>query len=72
MIIKTIMSVAGNSSSNMLGEDDEGKRFDLAVNIGSIYEKMNEIVSSNLKVYYDENYNCRKRIVRKMLSQKNS
>ena len=51
--------------------DDEGKRFDLAVNIGSIYEKMNEIVSSNLKVYYDESYNCRKRIVRKMLSQKN-
>ena len=51
--------------------DDEGKRFDLAVNIGSIYEKMNEIVSSNLKVYYDENYNCRKRIVRKMLLQKN-
>ena len=51
--------------------DSEGKRFDLAVNIGSIYEKMNEIVSSNLKVYYDENYNCRKRIVRKMLSQKN-
>ena len=51
--------------------DDEGKRFDLAVNIGSIYEKMNEIVSSNLKVYYDENYNCRKGIVRKMLLQKN-
>ncbi|WP_071124328.1 DUF2278 family protein [Leptotrichia massiliensis] len=50
--------------------DDEGKRFDLAVNIGSIYEKMNEIVSSNLKVYYDESYNCRKRIVRKMLLQK--
>ncbi len=51
--------------------DDEGKRFDLAVNIGSIYEKMNEIVSSNLKVYYDESYSCRKGIVRKMLLQKN-
>ena len=51
--------------------DDEGKRFDLAVNIGSIYEKMNEIVSSNLKVYYDESYCCRKGIVRKMLLQKN-
>ena len=56
---------------HIVAMDDEGKRFDLAVNIGSIYEKMNEIVSSNLKVYYDENYNCRKRIVRKMLSQKN-
>lgn len=51
--------------------DDEGKRFDLAVNIGSIYEKMNEIVSSNLKVYYDESYSYRKGIVRKMLLQKN-
>ena len=51
--------------------DSEGKRFDLAVNIGSIYEKMNEIVSSNLKVYYDESYNYRKGIVRKMLLQKN-
>ena len=47
---------------HIVAMDDEGKRFDLAVNIGSIYEKMNEIVSSNLKVYYDENYNCRKRI----------
>ena len=56
---------------HIVAMDDEGKRFDLAVNIGSIYEKMNEIVSSNLKVYYDENYNCRKRIVRKMLLQKN-
>ena len=52
---------------HIVAMDDEGKRFDLAVNIGSIYEKMNEIVSSNLKVYYDESYNCRKRIVRKML-----
>ena len=51
--------------------DSEGKRFDLAVNIGSIYEKMNEIVSSNLKVYYDESYSCRKGIVRKILLQKN-
>ena len=56
---------------HIVAMDDEGKRFDLAVNIGSIYEKMNEIVSSNLKVYYDENYNCRKRIICKMLSQKN-
>ena len=56
---------------HIVAMDDEGKRFDLAVHIGSIYEKMNEIVSSNLKVYYDENYNFRKRIVRKMLSQKN-
>ena len=51
--------------------DSEGKRYDLAVNIGSIYEKMNEIISSNLKVYYDESYSCRKGIVRKMLLQKN-
>ena len=56
---------------HIVAMDSEGKRFDLAVNIGSIYEKMNEIVSSNLKVYYDENYNCRKRIVREMLLQKN-
>ena len=56
---------------HIVAMDDEGKRFDLAVNIGSIYEKMNEIVSSNLKVYYDESYSCRKRIIRKMLSQKN-
>jgi len=56
---------------HIVAMDSEGKRFDLAVNIGSIYEKMNEIVSSNLKVYYDENYNCRKRIVCKMLLQKN-
>ena len=56
---------------HIVAMDDEGKRFDLAVNIGSIYEKMNEIVSSNLKVYYDESYNCRKRIICKMLSQKN-
>ena len=56
---------------HIMAMDDEGKRFDLAVNIGSIYEKMNEIVSSNLKVYYDESYNCRKRIICKMLSQKN-
>lgn len=56
---------------HIVAMDDEGKRFDLAVNIGSIYEKMNEIVSSNLKVYYDESYSCRKRIVRKMLLQKN-
>ena len=56
---------------HIVAMDSEGKRFDLAVNIGSIYEKMNEIVSSNLKVCYDESYNCRKRIVRKMLSQKN-
>ena len=51
--------------------DSEGKRYDLAVNIGSIYEKMNEIISSNLKVCYDESYSCRKRIIRKMLLQKN-
>ena len=56
---------------HIVAMDDEGKRFDLAVNIGSIYEKMNEIVSSNLKVYYDESYSCRKRIICKMLSQKN-
>ena len=56
---------------HIVAMDSEGKRFDLAVNIGSIYEKMNEIVSSDLKVYYDENYNCRKRIVCKMLLQKN-
>ena len=51
--------------------DETGKRYDLAVNIGSIYEKKNEIISSNLKVCYDENYNCRKRIIHKILSQKN-
>ena len=56
---------------HIVAMDDEGKRFDLAVNIGSVYEKMNEIVSSNLKVYYDESYSCRKGIVRKMLLQKN-
>lgn len=56
---------------HIVAMDDERKRFDLAVNIGSIYEKMNEIVSSNLKVYYDESYNYRKRIVCKMLLQKN-
>ena len=56
---------------HIVAMDDEGKRFDLAVNIGSIYEKMNEIVSSNLKVYYDESYSCRKGIVRKILLQKN-
>ena len=56
---------------HIMAMDDEGKRFDLAINIGSIYEKMNEIVSSNLKVYYDESYNYRKRIVCKMLLQKN-
>ena len=56
---------------HIVAMDDEVKRFDLAVNIGSIYEKMNEIVSSNLKVYYDESYSCRKGIVRKMLLQKN-
>ena len=56
---------------HIVAMDDEGKRYDLAVNIGSIYEKMNEIVSSNLKVYYDESYSCRKGIVRKMLLQKN-
>ena len=56
---------------HIVAMDDEGKRFDLAVNIGSIYEKMNEIISSNLKVYYDESYSCRKRIIRKMLLQKN-
>lgn len=31
MIIKTIMSVAGNSSSHMLGESDYGQRFWLLV-----------------------------------------
>ena len=56
---------------HIVAMDSEGKRYDLAVNIGSIYEKMNEIVSSNLKVYYDESYSCRKGIVRKMLLQKN-
>ena len=56
---------------HIVATDNNGKKYDLAVNIGSIYEKMNEIISSNLKVYYDENYNCRKRIVRKMLLQKN-
>ena len=56
---------------HIVAMDSEGKRFDLAVKIGSIYEKMNEIVSSNLKVYYDESYSCRKGIVRKMLLQKN-
>ena len=56
---------------HIVAMDDEGKRYDLAVNIGSIYEKMNEIVSSNLKVYYDDSYSCRKGIVRKMLLQKN-
>ena len=56
---------------HIVAMDDEGKRYDLAVNIGSIYEKMNEIISSNLKVYYDESYSCRKGIVRKILLQKN-
>ena len=56
---------------HIVAMDDEGKRFDLAVNIGSIYERMNEIISSNLKVYYDDSYSCRKGIVRKMLLQKN-
>ena len=50
--------------------DDVGKRYDLAINVGSIYEIKNEIVSSNLKVYYNENYNHRKKIIRKMFLQK--
>lgn len=50
--------------------DETGKRYDLAVNIGSIYEKMQEVMSSNLKVYYDENYSYHKRVIRKILQQK--
>ena len=55
---------------HIVATDNNGKKYDLAVNIGSIYEKLNEIISSNLKVYYDENYNLKKRIIHKILSQK--
>ena len=55
---------------HIVAMDDTGKRYDLAVNIGSIYEKMQEIVSSNLKVYYDENYSYHRNIIKKMLQQK--
>ena len=35
---------------HIVATDNNGKKYDLAINIGSIYAKKNEIISSNLKV----------------------
>ena len=55
---------------HIVATDNNGKKYDLAVNIGSIYAKKNEIISSNLKVYYTKNYNSQKDIIQEMLLQK--
>ena len=55
---------------HIVATDNNGKKYDLAVNIGSIYAKKNEIISSNLKVYYAKNYNFQKEIIQGMLLQK--
>ena len=55
---------------HIVATDNNGKKYDLAVNIGSIYAKKNEIISSNLKVYYAKNYNFQKEIIQEMLLQK--
>ena len=55
---------------HIVATDNNGKKYDLAINIGSIYAKKNEIISSNLKVYYTKNYNSQKDIIQEMLLQK--
>lgn len=55
---------------HIVATDNNGRKYDLAVNIGSIYAKKNEIISSNLKVYYAKNYNFQKEIIQEMLLQK--
>lgn len=55
---------------HIVAVDKNRKKYDLAVNIGSIYEKKNEIISSNLKVYYRKNYFCEESVISKMLLQK--
>ena len=55
---------------HIVATDNNRKKYDLAVNIGSIYAKKNEIISSNLKVYYTKNYNSQKDIIQEMLLQK--
>lgn len=54
---------------HIVAVDKNGKKYDLAVNIGSIYEKKNEIISSNLRVYYRKNYFCEESVISKMLLQ---
>ena len=54
---------------HIVAVDKNGKKYDLAVNIGSIYEKKNEIISSNLRVYYRKNYFCEESVISKILLQ---
>ena len=53
-------------------EEDENniKEYDISINIGSVLENSDEFYSSNLQVYYDNNYTYNNKILKEMLLQK--
>ncbi len=51
-------------------EENEIREYDVSVNIGSIRDDDDEIYSSNLQVYYDNNYCYNEKILKEMLLQK--
>ena len=52
-----------------VGENEVGM-YDIAVNIGNVTEYNERIYSSNLRVYYDEDYKYNRKILNEMLIQK--
>lgn len=52
-------------------EDENNiKEYDISINIGSVLENSDEFYSSNLQVYYDNNYTYNNKILKEMLLQK--
>ena len=50
--------------------ENDIKEYDISINIGSIFENSDEFYSSNLQVYYDNNYTYNNKILKEMLLQK--
>ena len=50
--------------------ENDIKEYDISINIGSVFENSDEFYSSNLQVYYDNNYTYNKKILKEMLLQK--
>lgn len=49
-------------------EDENNiKEYDISINIGSVLENSDEFYSSNLQVYYDNNYTYNNKILKEML-----
>ena len=50
--------------------ENDIKEYDISINIGSVFENSDEFYSSNLQVYYDNNYTYNNKILKEMLLQK--